>query len=98
MARLARAAYAHLDLISYFTVGSDEVRAWTIHRGTRARQAAGKIHSDIERGFIRAEVVSYEDMVREKTVAKLREKGLLRLEGKDYVVQDGDIISFRFNV
>lgn len=98
VARLARAAYAHLDLISYFTVGSDEVRAWTIHRGTRARQAAGKIHSDIERGFIRAEVVSYADMVCEKTVAKLREKGLLRLEGKDYVVQDGDIISFRFNV
>lgn len=98
VARLARAAYTHLDLISYFTVGSDEVRAWTISRGTTARQAAGKIHSDIERGFIRAEVVSYDDMVREQTMAKLREKGLLRLEGKDYIVKDGDIMSFRFNV
>ncbi|MDI3538833.1 MAG: ribosome-binding ATPase [Bacillota bacterium] len=98
VARLARAAYAHLDLISYFTVGSDEVKAWTIRRGTTAKQAAGKIHSDLERGFIRAEVVSYEDMVREKSFARLKEKGLLRLEGKDYVVQDGDIMNFRFNV
>ena len=98
VARLAQAAYAHLDLISYFTVGSDEVRAWTIKRGTTAREAAGKIHSDIERGFIRAEVVSYKDMVQERTVPKLREKGLLRLEGKDYIVQDGDIMAFRFNV
>ncbi len=74
------------------------MRAWTIKRGTRAREAAGKIHSDIERGFIRAEVVSYKDMVQERTVPKLREKGLLRLEGKDYIVQDGDIMAFRFNV
>lgn len=98
VARLARAAYDHLDLISYFTVGSDEVRAWTIRRGTSAREAAGKIHSDIARGFIRAEVVSYEDMIQEKTIANLREKGLLRLEGKDYIVRDGDIMSFRFNI
>ncbi|MDI3522730.1 MAG: ribosome-binding ATPase [Bacillota bacterium] len=98
VARLARAAYAHLDLISYFTVGSDEVKAWTIRRGTTAKQAAGKIHSDLERGFIRAEVVSYEDMEREKSFARLKEKGLLRLEGKDYVVADGDIMNFRFNV
>ena len=98
VARLARAAYAHLDLISYFTVGPDEVRAWTISRGTNARKAAGKIHSDIERGFIRAEVTSYEDMVCHQTMAKLREKGLLRLEGKEYPVADGDVISFRFNV
>lgn len=98
VARLAQAAYSHLDLISYFTVGSDEVRAWTIKRGTTARQAAGKIHSDIERGFIRAEVVSYEDMMQEKAMAQIREKGLLRLEGKEYIVQDGDIMSFRFNV
>ncbi len=74
------------------------MRAWTIKRGTTAREAAGKIHSDIERGFIRAEVVSYKDMVQERTVPKLREKGLLRLEGKDYIVQDGDIMAFRFNV
>ncbi|MDK2784592.1 MAG: ribosome-binding ATPase [Bacillota bacterium] len=98
VARLARAAYAHLDLISYFTVGSDEVKAWTIRRGTTAKQAAGKIHSDLERGFIRVEVVSYEDMVQERSFARLKEKGLLRLEGKDYVVQDGDIMNFRFNV
>lgn len=98
VARLARAAYAHLNLISYFTVGSDEVKAWTIRRGTTAKQAAGKIHSDLERGFIRAEVVAYEDMVREKSFARLKEKGLLRLEGKDYVVADGDIMNFRFNV
>jgi GTP-binding protein YchF len=98
VARLAQAAYAHLDLISYFTVGSDEVRAWTITRGTTARKAAGKIHSDIERGFIRAEVVAFDDMIREQTMARLREKGLLRLEGRDYIVADGDIMSFRFNV
>lgn len=98
VARLAQAAYTHLNLVSYFTVGSDEVKAWTIRRGTTAKQAAGKIHSDLERGFIRAEVVSYADMVREKSLARLKEKGLVRLEGKDYVVQDGDIINFRFNV
>lgn len=96
--RLSRAVYAHLGLISYFTVGSDEVRAWTITEGTNAKEAAGKIHSDIERGFIRAEVVSYEDFIALGSIAKVKEKGLFRLEGKEYIVQDGDIISFRFNV
>lgn len=96
--RLSRAAYAHLGLISYFTTGTDEVRAWTITQGTNAKQAAGKIHSDIERGFIRAEVVSYDDFIELGSIQKVKEKGLFRLEGKEYIVQDGDIISFRFNV
>lgn len=96
--RIARAAYAQLGLMSFFTVGEDEVRAWTIHRGTEAKRAAGKVHSDIERGFIRAEVVSYEDLRRVGSMAKLKEQGLFRLEGKDYVMQDGDIVNFRFNV
>lgn len=95
-----RAAYALSDLISFLTTGEDEVRAWPIRRGTPAQQAAGKVHSDIERGFIRAEVVAYDDFVAlpQKTMAKAREAGKLRLEGKEYVVQDGDIINFRFNV
>ena len=97
-ARFIRASYLLLDLISFLTTGKDEVRAWTIKRGTTARKAAGKIHSDIERGFIRAEVVPYEDFIALGTEAKCREAGKLRLEGKDYVVQDGDIIHFRFNV
>ncbi len=96
--RLAQAAYRLLGLISFFTVGEDEVKAWTIVQGTPARKAAGKIHSDIERGFIRAEVVKYEDLEACGTMARVREKGLFRLEGKDYLVQDGDIIHFRFNV
>lgn len=96
--RFIHAAYRLLDLISFFTTVSDELRAWTIKRGTTARKAAGKIHSDIERGFIRAEVVPYEDFIALGTEAKCREAGKLRLEGKDYVVQDGDIIHFRFNV
>ena len=96
--RLSRAVYAHLGLISYFTVGEDEVRAWTIVQGTNAKQAAGKIHSDLERGFIRAEVVSYEDFINAGSMQKAKEKGLFRLEGKEYVVQDGDIISIRFKV
>ncbi|MGE5529890.1 MAG: redox-regulated ATPase YchF [Patescibacteria group bacterium] len=96
--RLARAAYDLLGLISFFTVGEDEVRAWTIQAGTAAKSAAGKVHSDIERGFIRAEVVRYGDLESLGTMAKVREKGLFRLEGKEYVVQDGDIINFRFNV
>jgi ribosome-binding ATPase YchF (GTP1/OBG family) len=87
-----------LGLISFFTVGEDEVRAWTIRRGTRAREAAGAIHSDIERGFIRAEVARWDDLVRLKTLAACREAALLRLEGKDYVMQDGDVAHFRFNV
>lgn len=98
MARLARAAYDYLGLISFFTVGEDEVRAWTIRRGTVARRAAGKVHSDIERGFIRAEVFNFADLEAAGSPAAVRERGLFRLEGKDYVVQDGDIICFRFNV
>jgi GTP-binding protein YchF len=96
--RFVQAAYALLDLISFLTSGEDEVRAWPIARGTTAVRAAGKIHSDIERGFIRAEVVAYEDFIRFGSEAKCREAGKLRLEGKDYVVQDGDIVHFRFNV
>ncbi|MDI6871364.1 MAG: redox-regulated ATPase YchF [Bacillota bacterium] len=94
--RIARAAYRRLGYISFFTVGEDEVRAWPIHAGTCAKEAAGKVHSDLERGFIRAEVVSYDDLVRLGTLAKVREAGLLRLEGKDYVVRDGDVIHYRF--
>lgn len=96
--RFIRAAYELLDQISFLTSGEDEVRAWTIKRGTTAVKAAGKIHSDIERGFIRAEVVHYDDFVQYGSDAKCREHGKLRLEGKDYVVRDGDIIHFRFNV
>lgn len=96
--RLAWAAYDYLGLISFLTVGADEVKAWTIRRNTGARQAAGKIHSDIERGFIRAEVVKFHDLESLGSMAKVKEKGLSRLEGKDYIVEDGDIINFRFNV
>lgn len=96
--RFVRAAYALLDQISFLTAGEDEVRAWTIRRGTPAVRAAGKIHSDIERGFIRAEVTHYEDFVHYGSEAKCREAGKLRLEGKEYVVKDGDIVHFRFNV
>ena len=96
--RFIRAAYELLEQISFLTSGEDEVRAWTIKRGTTAVKAAGKIHSDIERGFIRAEVVHYDDFVQYGSDAKCREHGKLRLEGKDYVVRDGDIIHFRFNV
>ena len=95
--RLVQAAYRLLDLISFFTIGPDEVRAWTIHRGTLAPQAAGKVHSDIERGFIRAETVAWEPLLRLKSHAACREQALLRLEGKQYIVQDGDVIDFRFN-
>jgi ribosome-binding ATPase YchF (GTP1/OBG family) len=87
-----------LDLISFFTTGEDEVRAWTITQGTVARKAAGRIHSDIERGFIRAEVVAYEDFILHGSEAKCKEAGKLRLEGKEYLVKDGDIIHFRFAV
>jgi len=96
--RFIRASYGLLDLISLFTTGEDEVKAWTIKQGTSARKAAGKIHSDIERGFIRAEVAAYDDFIGYGSEAKCREAGRLRLEGKDYPVQDGDIIHFRFNV
>lgn len=96
--RLIQAAYRLLGLYTYFTAGVQEVRAWTIRKGTKAPQAAGVIHSDFERGFIRAEVVSYEDLVAAGSMSAARERGQLRLEGKDYVVQDGDIMHFRFNV
>ncbi|HLG16654.1 MAG TPA: redox-regulated ATPase YchF [Blastocatellia bacterium] len=96
--RFIRAAYALLDLISFLTSGEDECRAWPIKRGTPALKAAGKIHSDIERGFIRAEVVRFEDLIEFGSEAKCREHGKLKLEGKEYVVQDGDVIHFRFNV
>jgi GTP-binding protein YchF len=96
--RVIRTSYALLGLISFLTAGEDECRAWTIRKGTKAHQAAGTIHSDIERGFIRAEVVPYPDLVQAGSLAACREKGTLRLEGKDYPVQDGDVINFRFNV
>lgn len=96
--KLIKASYSLLGLISYLTAGEPEVRAWTIKKGTKAPQAAGKIHSDFERGFIRAEIVSYDDLMACGTYNAAKEKGLVRLEGKEYVIQDGDIILFRFNV
>ena len=97
--RLVKAGYRLLNLITFFTTtGGKEVRAWTLLKGTLAPQAAGKVHSDMERGFIRAEVVSYEDLMASGSFAAVKERGLLRLEGKEYVVQDGDVIHFRFNV
>jgi GTP-binding protein YchF len=96
--RVIRTSYALLGLISFLTAGEDECRAWTIRRGTKAQVAAGTIHSDIERGFIRAEVVAFDDLVAAGSLAACREKGTLRLEGKEYVVRDGDVINFRFNV
>ena len=96
--KLIKASYSLLGLISYLTSGEDETRAWTIKKGTKAPQAAGKIHSDFERGFIKAEVVNYQDLMDCCSTAAAKEKGLVRMEGKDYVVQDGDVILFRFNV
>jgi GTP-binding protein YchF len=96
--RVIRTSYELLGLISFLTAGEDECRAWTIRRGTRAQPAAGEIHSDIERGFIRAEVVAFDDLVKAGSLAACREAATLRLEGKDYVVRDGDVINFRFNV
>lgn len=96
--KLVRASYKLLGLISFLTAGQPEVRAWTIKRGTKAPQAAGKIHSDMERGFIRAEIVAYDDLMKCGSYAAAREKGLVRSEGKDYVMQDGDVTLFRFNV
>lgn len=95
---LVKKSYALLGLISYLTAGQPEVRAWTITKGTKAPQAAGKIHSDFERGFIRAEVVSYEELVELGSIAAAKEKGLVRSEGKEYVMKDGDVVLFRFNV
>ena len=96
--KLIKASYSLLGLLSYLTAGEDETRAWTIKKGTKAPQAAGKIHTDFERGFIRAEVVNYKDLLECGSLAAAREKGLVGLEGKEYVVQDGDVILFRFNV
>ena len=96
--RLIKASYTLLGLISYLTAGEPEVRAWTITKGTKAPQAAGKIHTDFERGFIRAEVVSYDNLVEYNGYNGAKEKGLMRSEGKEYVVQDGDVVLFRFNV
>ena len=96
--KMIQAGYRILGLISFLTAGQPEVRAWTIKRGTKAPQAAGKIHSDMERGFIRAEVISYDDLTECGSYAAAREKGLVRSEGKDYIMQDGDVVLFRFNV
>jgi ribosome-binding ATPase YchF (GTP1/OBG family) len=98
LTRFIRAAYGLLDLISFFTVGEDEVRAWTIRRGTAARQAAGRIHSDLERGFIRAEVIPYAVFTKYGSEHAVKEAGKLQVEGKDYIVADGDIMHVRFNV
>ena len=96
--KVIKASYDLLGLMSFLTAGEPEVRAWTIKKGTKAPQAAGKIHSDIERGFIRAEIVSYDDLMREGSMTAAKEKGLVRSEGKEYIMQDGDICHFRFNV
>jgi ribosome-binding ATPase YchF (GTP1/OBG family) len=98
LTRFIRTAYGLLDLISFFTVGPDEVRAWPIRRGTTARAAAGRIHSDLERGFIRAEVIPYAVFMRHGSEQAVKDAGLLQIEGKDYVVADGDILHIRFNV
>ena len=96
--RMIRAAYTLLGLEIYFTAGEKEVRAWTIHKGSTAPQAAGVIHTDFEKGFIRAEVISFDDYVRLGGEAKSKEAGKMRLEGKEYIVKDGDVMHFRFNV
>jgi len=96
--RVIRSGYHLLNLMSFLTAGEMESRAWTIRRGTKAPEAAGEIHSDIQRGFIRAEIVSYDDLVACGSMAAAREAGKIRLEGKEYVMQDGDIVNFRFNV
>ena len=96
--KLIKASYSLLGLISYLTAGEDETRAWTIKKGTKAPQAAGKIHTDFERGFIRAEVVNYQDLLDCGSLAAAKEKGIVGLEGKEYVVKDGDVMLFRFNV
>ena len=96
--RVVKESYDLLGLMSFLTAGEPEVRAWTIKKGTKAPEAAGKIHSDIQRGFIKAEIVSYEDLMREGSMVNAREKGLVRQEGKEYIMQDGDIVLFKFNV
>ena len=96
--KLIKASYKLLGLISYLTAGKQESRAWTIKDGTKAPQAAGKIHSDFERGFIKAEVIAYDDLIREGSMTAAKEKGLVRQEGKEYVMKDGDVVLFKFNV
>ena len=96
--RLVKASNKLLGLISFLTAGESAVRAWTITEGTKAPQAAGKIHSDFERGFIRAEIIAYDEFMKYKSMTSAKEKGLVRSEGKEYVMQDGDITLFRFNV
>ena len=96
--RMIRTAYSMLNLLSFFTIGPDEIRAWTIHSGMTAPQAAGAIHSDLERGFIRAEVIKYKDFITLRTEHACKEKGKLMIEGKNYIVDDGDILHIRFNV
>ena len=96
--KIIAAGYRLLGLISFLTVGEDEVRAWTITKGLKAPQAAGKIHSDFQRGFIRAEVITYDDLIAAGSMVAAKEKGLVRSEGKEYVMQDGDVVLFRFNV
>ena len=96
--RMIRLNYELLGLQSFFTVGEDEVRAWTVHQGANAVEAAGAIHSDLARGFIRAEVVSYQDLIEAGSINEARKRGAVRLEGRDYEVQDGDILNIRFNI
>ena len=96
--KVIKASYDLLGLMSFLTAGEPEVRAWTIKKQTKAPEAAGKIHTDIQRGFIRAEVVSYDDLIREGSLNAAKEKGLVRSEGKEYIMQDGDVVLFRFNV
>ncbi len=98
LSRFIRAAYTLLELISFFTVGEDEVRAWTIRKGTNARKAAGKIHSDLERGFIRAEVIPYDVFLNHGSEQEVKDRGLLQIQGKEYIVSDADLVSVRFNV
>ena len=96
--KVIKASYDLLGLMSFLTAGEPEVRAWTIKKGTKAPEAAGKIHSDIQRGFIKAEIVTYNDLIKEGSMQAAREKGLVRSEGKEYIMQDGDIVLFKFNV
>ena len=96
--RLIQTIYSHLGLISFFTIGKDEIRAWTLRQGTVAVKAAGKVHSDMERGFIRAEIVNFNDLKQWGSMQKVKEKGLFKVEGKEYLMKDGDIVNFRFNV
>ena len=96
--KVVKTSYDLLGLMSFLTAGEPEVRAWTIKKGTKAPQAAGKIHSDIERGFIKAEVVSFDDLIKEGSMNSAKEKGLVRAEGKEYIMKDGDVVLFKFNV